>query len=148
MQSPDSISENVSNSEKAALGSLEPVDNGSLSDQGYEKLRLTLECFELRLQAATQPPADLNEALADLRMAVTGLAEGSGLEQSLQVEIYKQLRLLETDWAFLRMARQPATFAQRRSTMQERLKLLQNYCAHGQTLAAGEGTIAPDQGQM
>ncbi|XGV88480.2 MAG: heterocyst frequency control protein PatD [Limnothrix sp. BL-A-16] len=98
------------------------------------------------MQAATQPPADLNEVLADLRMAVTGLAEGSGLEQSLQVEIYKQLRLLETDWAFLRMARQPATFAQRRSTMQERLKLLQGYCAHGQTLAADEGAIAPDHG--
>jgi hypothetical protein len=146
MQSPDSMSKNTSNLKKEALDSLESANNRSLSDRGYEKLRLALECFELRLQAATQPPADLNEVLADLRMAVTGLAEGSGLEQSLQVEIYKQLRLLETDWAFLRMARQPATFAQRRSTMQERLKLLQGYCAHGQTLAAGEGAIAPDHG--
>jgi hypothetical protein len=48
--------------------------------------------------------------------------------QPLQIEINKQLRLLETDAVFLKAARQPATIQQRSQQIQSRISLLLSYC--------------------
>lgn len=48
--------------------------------------------------------------------------------QPIQIEISKQLRLLETDAIFLKAARQPATAEQRQQQIQQRLELLLKYC--------------------
>ena len=49
-------------------------------------------------------------------------------EQSLLVEIHKQLRLLATDTAFLQAAKTPQTQQQRQQQMGDRLATLQRYC--------------------
>ncbi len=54
--------------------------------------------------------------------------ERRSLLQSLRVEMHKQLRLLNTDLMFFRTAKQPATLAQRRRDMGDRLTNLQGYC--------------------
>lgn len=51
-------------------------------------------------------------------------------EQSLLVELHKQLRLLATDAAFLQSAKTPQTQQQRQQQMGDRLKTLQRYCQH------------------
>ena len=48
--------------------------------------------------------------------------------QPLQIEINKQLRLLETDAVFLKAARQPTTIQQRSQQIQSRVSLLLSYC--------------------
>lgn len=47
---------------------------------------------------------------------------------AIQVEINKQLRLLNTDGLFLRSAKQSTTQDQRLQQMRDRLTLLQRYC--------------------
>ncbi len=47
---------------------------------------------------------------------------------AIQVEINKQLRLLNTDSLFLRSAKQAITQAQRLQQMRDRLTLLERYC--------------------
>jgi hypothetical protein len=49
--------------------------------------------------------------------------------QSLQVEIDKQLRLLNMDLLFWQSAHRPETRQQRQTQMQNRLTLLGQYCA-------------------
>jgi hypothetical protein len=49
--------------------------------------------------------------------------------QSLQVEIAKELRLLQMDLLFLQTAKQPQTVAHRKQQMQGRLATLLRYCA-------------------
>ncbi|HBL14015.1 MAG TPA: hypothetical protein DD379_22005 [Cyanobacteria bacterium UBA11162] len=48
--------------------------------------------------------------------------------QSLQTEIYKQMRLLETDMRLLQAARSSATFQTRASGVCDRLNTLMQYC--------------------
>jgi hypothetical protein len=48
--------------------------------------------------------------------------------QSLQVEITKELRLLQVDMLFLQTAKQPETVAHRQQQMQRRLGTLLRYC--------------------
>lgn len=48
--------------------------------------------------------------------------------QAIQTEIYKQLRLLDTDLLFLKAARQSTTMQERKQQMQNRLELLMVYC--------------------
>jgi hypothetical protein len=49
--------------------------------------------------------------------------------QSLQVEIAKELRLLQVDLLFLQTAKQPETVAHRQQQIQSRLANLLRYCA-------------------
>jgi hypothetical protein len=49
--------------------------------------------------------------------------------QSLQVEIAKELRLLQVDMLFLQTAKQPETVAHRQQQMRNRLGTLLRYCA-------------------
>jgi hypothetical protein len=49
--------------------------------------------------------------------------------QSLQVEIAKELRLLQVDLLFLQTAKQPQTVAHRQQQMQGRLTTVLRYCA-------------------
>lgn len=51
-------------------------------------------------------------------------------EQSLLVEIHKQLRLLATDAAFLQTAKTPQTQQQRQQQIRDRLSTLNRYCNH------------------
>lgn len=51
-------------------------------------------------------------------------------EQSLLVEIHKQLRLLATDAAFLQTAKTPQTQQQRQQQIRDRLTTLNRYCDH------------------
>jgi hypothetical protein len=51
-------------------------------------------------------------------------------EQSLLVEIHKQLRLLATDAAFLQTAKTPQTQQQRHQQIRDRLATLNRYCDH------------------
>ncbi|NMG61048.1 hypothetical protein E1H12_21670 [Geitlerinema sp. P-1104] len=51
-------------------------------------------------------------------------------EQSLLVELHKQLRLLATDAAFLQSAKTPQTQQQRQQQIGDRLNTLQRYCQH------------------
>ncbi len=48
--------------------------------------------------------------------------------QSIQTEIYKQMRLLETDLMLLQAARSSATFRSRASSVSDRIKTLIQYC--------------------
>ncbi len=48
--------------------------------------------------------------------------------QSLQTEIYKQMRLLETDLMLLQASRSSATFLSRQTGVQNRLNTLIQYC--------------------
>ena len=101
----------------------------------YAALGLALETVRSALQADDAAVAgEVQPALEVVRQAVTQLPDGVGLEQSLQVEIHKQLRLLEMDWAFLRTARQAVTLNQRRSAMHDRVGILLGYCTTGVSL--------------
>lgn len=102
----------------------------------YGVLALALETVRSTLGADDTAAGEVKPALETVRQAVTQLPEGVGLEQSLQVEIHKQLRLLEMDWAFLRTARQVATVNQRRSAMLDRVGVLMGYCTTGISLRA------------
>lgn len=48
--------------------------------------------------------------------------------QSLQTEIYKQMRLLQTDMMLLQAARNPATSQHRISGLRDRINTLIKYC--------------------
>lgn len=48
--------------------------------------------------------------------------------QSIQTELYKQMRLLETDAMLLQAARSTTTVATRRAYLSDRLKILVRYC--------------------
>ena len=100
----------------------------------YAALDVALETMRSMLEAVDDSIGNIQTALVAVRQAVAQLPEVTGLEQSLQVEIHKQLRLLEMDGAFLRTARQATTVAQRRSAMLDRVVLLRSYCVTGMTL--------------
>lgn len=59
------------------------------------------------------------------------------LLRSLQVETHKQVRLLAMDRLFLQTARQAATTAQRLGQVQDRLRLLLDYCHAAGQLSLG-----------
>jgi hypothetical protein len=63
-------------------------------------------------------------------LQLDGSAEATELRelQPLQIEINKQMRLLETDAIFLKAARQVATLEQRCQQIQTRVSLLLSYC--------------------
>ncbi|HEY9689523.1 MAG TPA: heterocyst frequency control protein PatD [Coleofasciculaceae cyanobacterium] len=107
--------------------------NGAIAPDAapYAALGLALETMRSTLDGDGDSDAAIQTDLEAVRQAVAQLPEGVGLEQSLQVEIHKQLRLLEMDRAFLRTARQAVTVAQRRSAMRDRIGVLLGYCTAG-----------------
>jgi hypothetical protein len=48
--------------------------------------------------------------------------------RSLQTELHRLVRLLETDWLFCRSARRGSTSEQRLQVLRERLEKIQEYC--------------------
>ncbi len=48
--------------------------------------------------------------------------------QSFQTEIYKQMRLLQTDIMLLQASRNPATFRSRQTSVSDRINTLIQYC--------------------
>ena len=55
-------------------------------------------------------------------------AETSSRWQSLQTEIYRSHRLLNTDFIFLASARQPSTLKQRQASLVNNLEKILGYC--------------------
>jgi hypothetical protein len=84
-------------------------------------------------------PSDLKRPLTSLQATFSQTIEQIDLAnipppanhrlQSLQVEIAKELRLLQVDMLFLQTAKQPETVAHRQQQIQNRLGTLLRYCA-------------------
>lgn len=64
--------------------------------------------------------------------------------QPLQIEINKQMRLLETDAIFLKAARQPMTVEQRCQQIRTRVSLLLRYCEAILQLCTDSGVSSSD----
>lgn len=102
----------------------------------YQQFQQLLHQLQLELDGPTTDSAKLRASIAQLQqmfqaeivpIAVAEDRVNSQL-QSIQIEINKQLRLLETDGIFLQAARQPVTVQQRKQQMHHRLEILLQYC--------------------
>lgn len=98
--------------------------------------------------------ADLITGLASVRPALqqyfaalseTWTEAEAAQAQPIQVEINKQLRLLEADSQFLGAARQGQTIQQRKQQIQQRLDLLLRYIAAMATLQADSEDAPPNR---
>lgn len=110
------------------------TDRPVVPERPYQAMAIALEPLRAAVAEPTPSITAVQGALEALQQAIAQLPAASGLEQSLQVEIHKQWRLLQADFAFLRAARQPATLAQRQATMLQRLDQLASYCDSGDRL--------------
>ncbi len=116
-----------------------------------------LEALEQALAAMTQAVAQ-QENLAPAWAAVqrhyqqqvkswegASAPRQAALLQSVQTEMRKQMRLLQTDLLFLQSARQAATRQQRYQQIGDRLRLLADYCQGlRQILSAATSDATPD----
>lgn len=102
----------------------------------YQELSQKLQQLSDLLQGRAVPQT-VQECLAELKIGLQGVqaVELGQLEPTLanqvyayQVEIDKQLRLLELDVRFLHVARQSETAVQRQAQMCDRVRLLMHYC--------------------
>lgn len=90
-----------------------------VSQSGHDRLTLKPEILQLQIFFQDEIKA-LN--LEELE------AKAAQRSQSLQVEMDKQLRLLNMDAMFLQTAKQSTTGGQRRNQIRDRLKTLSQYC--------------------
>lgn len=115
--------------------------------QAYQQLEQLLQQFQVSLSHTETASAQLRTTVLDLQQrfqsqilplaATIESTEDRNRIDSLQMEINKHLRLLETDTLFLQAARQPETAHQRKQQMQQRLQTLLHYCSGVLTLVAG-----------
>lgn len=115
--------------------------------QAYQQLEQSLQQFQTALATAATPPVELRTTVLQMQQrfqlqilpltATVAATEQRNRIDALQIEINKQLRLLETDTLFLQAARQPDTAQQRKQQMQSRLEMLSRYCTAILTLVAG-----------
>jgi hypothetical protein len=106
--------------------------------QPYQILRSTLVQLREQIELASPEPAKLRKTLQKTQeyfqqhILTLDLDELKPTDlskvQSIQTEINKQLRLLETDILFLQAARQPTTVHQRQTQITDRLSILIQYC--------------------
>lgn len=106
--------------------------------QIYREFKLNLEELKDVLSQDTVDRSHLKSSVAKLQdffqnqiLALDLTKLDANLEhyiQSVQVEINKQLRLLNMDSMFLQAAKQPATVQQRLQQAHDRLTLLLRYC--------------------
>jgi len=94
---------------------LQAMQQANLADQ---QLGAILETHRLKLKQLLQRDWIMDQADADFWAKA----------QPLQIEVNKQLRLLETDVIFLKAARQTATLHRRSQQIQTRVALLLRYC--------------------
>lgn len=104
--------------------------------QPYDQLKQLLE--RLKIQIPTIAASDLMTHTIEIQqffqqhILSVSLDELSAADayqvHSYQVEINKQLRLLNIDLTFLKAARSPATVAQRQQQLSDRLNILVSYC--------------------
>jgi hypothetical protein len=95
--------------------------------QHYQALRTWVE----RLQAIAAQQSGIAEFQAVFSQVPTREADSEAIAESVrayQIEINKQMRLLELDLMFLKTARQTTTIEQRWQMMGDRLRLLAVYC--------------------
>jgi hypothetical protein len=109
----------------------------SNSDSLYQQFRQLLQQLQQGLAEPTHAQGELRTRIAHIQQLfqtqIVPLADAengasSTQRQSIQIEINKQLRLLETDVIFLQAARQAATVQQRKQQMSHRLEILLQYC--------------------
>lgn len=109
----------------------------SVSHSLYQQFQQLLRQFQRQLTDPVTAHAEVRSHLAQLQQMfqaqIVPLTEVedeaiSTQLQSIQIEINKQLRLLETDAIFLQAARQPTTVQQRKQQMNYRLETLLQYC--------------------
>ncbi len=104
-----------------------------MNASAYQPIYQQAQALLQRLQQANLSDAELLASLAQAQQQLQqGLSPDSASDlgrqlQPLQIEINKQMRLLETDAIFLKAARQPATAHQRRQQIQVRVGLLLRY---------------------
>ncbi|MDX2097274.1 MAG: heterocyst frequency control protein PatD [Leptolyngbyaceae cyanobacterium bins.59] len=103
-----------------------------MQKQRYETFRDHLRACQQILQESGDRDR-VKEAIGSLHPFFQREILGSGedpthREQSYQVEISKQLRLLAVDLTFLQAARQAGTVQQRQQQMIDRLERLISYC--------------------
>lgn len=107
----------------------------STHSQAYSDFSQALLQFRERIE---EPNVSLKEAFASLQdvfqLSVMSLTE-EGLEPSVasgwqlvQTEIYRGMRLLQTDILLLQAARQAVTLEQRKQGVRDRLTQLLSYC--------------------
>jgi hypothetical protein len=88
-----------------------------------------LVAFGASIQAEiAQLQKNFQEEILTLSLEILPAASAQQV-QAFQVEMNKQLRLLNMDSMFLQVARQPTTIAQRQHQIRDRLKILIRYCA-------------------
>lgn len=102
------------------------------SNQRYETFQSRLVQFQTQLAQSSLAGTALISTLSQLQQffqsQILAVEAVTHREQSLQVEMNKQLRLLAIDVTFLQAAKQGATRQQRQQQIQERLTLLIQYC--------------------
>lgn len=106
--------------------------------QIYQEFRHSLEELKDALSQDTVDRSHLKSSVAKLQdffqnqiLALDSTGMDTSLEhqvQSLQVEMSKQLKLLQLDGLFFQAAKQPTTTAQRLQQIGDRLILLIRYC--------------------
>jgi hypothetical protein len=124
----------------------------SSSDQQPELPYVQAQAFCQQLQIELRQDGKSAELAAKLALVqpvfqqcFAALTETeSAQSQPIQVEINKQLRLLEADSRFLSAARQPQIIQQRKQQVQQRLDFLTRYAAAIVELQAASETSPPD----
>ncbi len=125
----------------------------SSSDQQPDLPYIQVQALCQQLQTELQQDSksfDLALVQRGFQQCFAGLTEaGATRAQPVQVEINKQLRLLEADSRFLGAAKQQQTIQQRKQQIQQRLDLLIRYAAAIATLQAdsedSSSDSSPDQ---
>ncbi|HBB30794.1 MAG TPA: hypothetical protein DDZ80_26620 [Cyanobacteria bacterium UBA8803] len=106
--------------------------------QEYQEFQQALEQLHSRIDATDLEIVAIKAAFQDVKQLFTSQIANLSAEeiapdnasrwQSIQTEIHKQMRLLETEMLRLQAARSSATSKARASGISDRLKILIQYC--------------------
>lgn len=106
--------------------------------QRYQEFQQALQALQTAASTTDLPPDALSAHFQDVQqlfhsqissLSADDLApEQASRWQSLQTELYKQMRLLDTDMMRLQASRSSATSLSRSSTLRDRIHTLIQYC--------------------
>lgn len=112
--------------------------SSSLHFQSYQEFKYALEQLRMIITATDLPEAAIRESFQNVQQLFEGQIASLSTDdvapehaprwQSLQTEIYKQMRLLATDIMLLQASRSPATSQRRVLGVGTRLDTLIQYC--------------------
>lgn len=110
----------------------------SLQRQCYQEFQQALEHLHKKVAATDLEVAPLRDEFQDLQQLFQSRIVSLSADdfdpdyayrwQSFQTEIYKQMRLLETDVMLLQASRSSATTLARAAGVSDRIKTLMKYC--------------------